>query len=56
MTKTVTLFQQLKTVNLIHAENSHGYMNALEYMKEKRTGKLLTGNKYIYTRKHHSTI
>lgn len=39
----VVFFWQLKTANLIYAGNSHGYMNALELMKEDRTGKLLTG-------------
>lgn len=50
-TKTGTFFWQLKTVNLIYAGNSHGYMNALEFMKDHRTGKRITGTN-IYSRNH----
>lgn len=42
-TRTGTVFWQLKTANLIYAGKSHGYMNALEFMKEDRTGNLITG-------------
>lgn len=40
-------------VNLICAQNSHGYRNALEYVKANRAAKLTPGSKH---RKHHSAV